>query len=463
MRARLGAVGLSIMAALAAGCGDDVRPPTDAGVPVDAPAPGDGGDRDAGRDAGRRDGGGSMDDSFATAIPTTVNAMAAPTGVIDPASDHDYYTFEATAGDWLLVATTANAMDDPMLVDTVVTLYDATMTQVAENDDRQPRGDTDSEIIYHVLTTGTYYVMVQEFSEWNGDTPEAHPGEPYELTIATLDPTRPSLVEDPETGNDAASATPIELGTTGGGIIVGTFSGMTDVDVFSVSVTSATQQVFMTTIMPSGTDGYGSTSTVGRAWMTNMAGDVIARIADSSMLTSLDVPVPMGDYLLWIEHPASAAGPNDFYVLKEFRGMENPAEAGEATNGTIAGAEMLTYAAPMGTTGVRQAFVLASFPMATDVDYFAIEVMAGEQVNAACGAMTSGSGLLGLHLELRNAMDVVVGTGVDETVAMEGAVLPNTMVPAPGTYYLRVSATGQDPMVTGNWARCGFRAVVPMP
>ncbi len=462
MRVSLRNLGFSMVAALAVGCGDDDRPPTDAGVMVDATMD-DAARPDAGRDAGRRDAGGGGDDSFDTAIMTTVNAMTAPTGVIDPASDHDYYRFDVMAGDWLYVATTANAMDDPMLVDTVVTLYDSTMTQVAENDDRLPRGDTDSEIIYHVPTAGTYYVMVQEFSEWNGDTPEAHPMDTYELTIATLDPTRAGLVADPETGNDAASATPVEFGTTGGGIIVGTFASATDIDVFSVNIT-AMGQLFMTTIMPSGPSGYGSTSNVGTAWLTNMAGDtILARIADSSMLDSLEPPVPPGDYLLWIEHPAGAAGANDFYVLKEFRGMENPAEAGEATNGMLAGAEMLTYTTPMGATGIRQAFVLSSFPMATDVDYYAIDVMAGEQVNAACGAMTSGSGLQGLRLELRNAMDVLVGTAATETIADDGALLMNTMVPSPGTYYLRLSATGQDTTVTGNWARCGFRAVVPMP
>lgn len=462
MRVRLGAVGFSLILTLAGGCGDDTRPPGDAGAP-DASATTDAGGRDAGRDGGSDAGGGGADDSFATAIMTTVNAVTEPMGEIDPAGDHDYYTFEAAAGDWLLVATTANAMDDNALVDTVITLYDATMTQVAENDDRVPRGDTDSEIIYHVPTTGTYYVMVQEFSDWHGDTPEAHPGEPYTLTIATLDPTRPAIIEDPETGNDAASATPIELGTSGGGIIVGTFASATDVDVFSLSVTTAETRLFQSQVMPAGTMGYGSTTTVAHAWVTNMAGDIIARVPDSAMLDSLEPPLPMGDHLLWIDHPAGAAGANDFYVLKVFVGMENPAEAGEATNGTLAGAETLTYETPMGMTGIRRAFVLASFPTAADVDYFAIDVMAGEEVGAACGAMTSGSGLTGLRVELRDASDAIVGTGVNETVADLGAILPLTAVPSPGTYYLRLSATGQDATVTGNWARCGFRAAVPTP
>lgn len=449
------------------GCDSAPVSPVDAGN-LDGSVMTDSGTRDSGRrDSGSVDAAGpdAGDDSFATALVTTVNATTAPTGVIDPASDRDYYRFDVMAGDWLLVATAANAMDDPMKVDTVITLYDGAMTQVAQNDDAQPRGNTDSEIIYHVPAAGTYYVMVQEFSDWHGDTPEAHPMDTYTLTIATLDPTRAGLVADPETGNDAASATPIELGMTGGGLIVGTFASATDVDVYSLSVTSPSLRLFQTTIMPSGTSGYGSTTPVGQAWVTDVTGTtILARITDSTMLNDVSPPLATGSYLLWVSHPAPALGANDFYVLKEFLGNENPPEAHEAENDVIATAETLTYAAPTGSTTVRAAYVLSSFPTAADVDHYAIDLMTGEHATAACGAMTSGSGVRGLHLSLVDATDTVVGTAsVDETTAAGGAIVMDTAVPAPGTYYFKLTIASLDAMVTGTWARCGFRAVTPMP
>lgn len=415
---------------------------------------------DLGRDGGRPDAGtDDGNDSFAEAVATTLGATMGPMGTIGAVEDKDYFSFVATADQWIAISTTANPDDDDMLVDTVITLYDATMTAVAENDDAVPRVSTDSEIIFHAVTAGTYYVEVQEFSDWQDMSPEAHPADTYELNVGALNIAGTGITEDPETGDDAASAAPLEFFTAGGGIVVGTFDSVADVDVFTVTTTAL--QIFQATFMPAGPMGYGSTTPPRAAWVTDMAGTtILARIDDLAMLNEVSPSLAAGTYLLWIDCPAGTVGANDFYVAKILRGMENPPEAAEATNDVLATPEVITLTAPTGTVDLRNGFVIAQLSP-TDVDHFAVDVLAGEQVAASCGAETSGSGLRGLSVALLDSTGTSVAMAT-ETVAAGGAnIMPTTV--APGQYIFRLTATSQDPVVTGSWVRCGFRAVIPAP
>lgn len=444
----------AMVALLGAACGDDGTTPvmdsgTDSAMP-DSSRPEIGtvdGSPDA--DASMGDG----NDSFAEAVPITLGEMAS--GVIDPAGDVDYYSFTAMAGDWVFIATDANPDDDPMMVDTVITLYDSAMTQVAENDDSLPRNNTDSELIYHVPADGMYFIEVQEWSTWANDTPEGMASFTYDVSVGTINPMAPGLALDAETGNDAMSATAAALNMNFN-LIIGTFADGMDVDVFSFSYAGATPMNLSTEIMPWGTDGYGSTVSAGNIWVTNMAGDtIIARIDNRTMgFNELSVPITAGTYLLWFEHPGTAAA-NDFYVNKTFLLTENDPETMDATNGTLAMAEPLTLEADM--MGSRRAFVLANLGMG-DVDYYSFDVMAMEQVTIACGAENSGSGVRGLSVELRDSADAVVAMASE--MGGMNAFIEDQMV-TPGMHYLRLTKTGQDPEVTGDFVRCGVFAAAP--
>lgn len=449
-----------VLSVAIAACGDDARPApvTDAGV---ADASDGGGGLDLGRDAGAPDAGfDDGNDSFAEAVPVTLGAATAAMGTIGIVEDKDYFSFEAMADQWIIITTTANADDNDMLVDTVITLYDSTMTQVAENDDAVPRISTDSEIIFHAVEAGTYYVMVQEFSDWENMMPEAHPMDTYELDVAAVNIAATGVTEDPETGNDAASAAPLEFFTGGGGLLVGKFEAATDVDVYTLTTTMP--QIFQATFAPSFDTGYGSTTPPRSAWVTEMDGTTtIARISDLTMLNEVSPSLGIGTYLLWIDRAGGAVGTNDFYVTKVSLGMENLPEEQEATNGVLTTPELIPLTAPAGSTGLRNGFVIAQLSP-TDTDYFAVDVLAGEQVAAACGAETSGSGLRGLSIALLDSTGTSLATAT-ETTADNGALIPATTVTAPGTYIFRLTATGQDPVVMSSWVRCGFRAVIPAP
>ena len=73
-------------------------------------------------------------------------------------------------------------------------------------------------------------------------------------------------------------------------------------------------------------------------------------------------------------------------------------------------------------------------------------------MTVACGSQSSGSGVRGFRVELRNADDEVI-SGADENE--ENAYIQQIAGQSAGTYYIRLSATGSDPEVSSRFARCG--------
>lgn len=431
-----------------------------------------GNDPDSGReeDGGRRDAGMSGDgnDSFASADPIEVNAMDPTMGVIATDGDEDFYMFEGTAGQWVAIVTEANPDDDPALIDTVITLYDSDMNQIAENDDSVPRVNTDSEIITLLPSTGTYYVMVQEFSTWAGDPPESDPTFTYGLSVFVLDDAAMAVNVDTETGDVVANALPLTFATAGTGqfaYILGELDRTADVDVFSFNIPAGENRNFSVNLMPPGTDGYGSTVTPRRMWITDMAGTtIIARIQPSADVTAVEPSLPPGDYNLFVEHAGAALGANDFYVLKAFRTGDNPPETAELTNDLAATPEDLMFM-DNPAIGGRSGFILADLGGASptfDTDHFRTPMaVAGEQLTITCGSLTSGSGVQGLEVTLLQ-MDGTTEVASDTETATAAPLIQDQALTAGQQYIIRLTKTGQDPEVTGDWVRCGVHIAVPM-
>jgi hypothetical protein len=156
-----------------------------------------------------------------------------------------------------------------------------------------------------------------------------------------------------------------------------------------------------------------------------------------------------------VERPAGAvSGSNDFYVIKYGIAGDNPRETADADNDELAGAEALTP-----STGEREGsfFVLASMGEGA-VDYFSFEIEAGDDITVACSSASGGSGVLGFRGEVRDNEDSVI-RGADEDAS--GMTMRGINGLGAGTYYLRLSATGQSAEVTGDWARCGVHAGPP--
>ena len=454
---------LSILLALTAplaACGSTPAPTTDAGPPTSDTGP------MSMTDARMRPDAGPTNDSFEGAETITTDGTAAM-DAIEAAEDVDFFRFEGTAGQWVSINTTANPDDDPELVDTVITLYDASRTQIAENDDRIPRGDPDSEIVIQLPDTGTYYIEVQEFSTWMPADPPAPEGRSsftYELAVTALT-TGGALFIDAEPGDDAATATAVTFGGTGSNLafLFGGFDSATDVDVFRFTVPAASGGLLSVDIMPHGPDGYGSTRAAGNLRVTDMAGtDVLARVEPRGMM-QLDLSptlVPGNEYLLWVDAGGGTAGSNDHYVLKAFVGQGNPPE-----NETVVGANDATAMATALTTeddmGILRAFVLGTLPSGDTADVYSVDVPAGRQINVFCGSQSVGSGLRGLSVAvLGSDGTTVLGMGTETATA--GVAIQDVTPAAAGMHYVRVRPGTTEPTVRGDFYRCGIALVTPM-
>ncbi len=406
---------------------------------------------------------GDGNDSFATAAEITVDDADATRGAINPARDLDYYTFEGTAGQWIEVVATTDDTAMPR-ADTVITIYDSAMNRIAENDDGLPRTDVDPELITRLPADGTYYVLVQEWSTWADDTPVGGSRYTYDLRVLNL--VANTLVNIDTEPNDASAPQALtEQALTGGGasFVLGTFEDDTDVDVYTFTIAGTTDASYGVNLMPVGDTANGAAANPARLSITNADGsETIARI-DPSVFDPLgsgenaELPPSLapGDYRLVVE----GGGDADFYVLKIFRGGDNPPEGDDTLNSVIATPDPISFTANPDIPGLRSGFVLAHLGDA-DVDHFAITTLDGEQVTISCGSASLGSGVQGLTAELVDPTGTT--THAMGTEGADGLLIEDVDVPA-GDYVIRLTKTGQDPEVTGDYVRCGFHLQPPAP
>ena len=393
-------------------------------------------------------------DSFAEAREININGKLS--GAINPAGDIDYFSFEGTEGDWIAITTERLRSNQPSNLDTVVTLYDSSMEQLARNDDDIAGIDSDSEIIYHVAATGTYFLKVEDFSTTRDDREnEGGAGFRYSVKVDRFVTENNDFVTvDAERGNDAASANDFSFFTGGSrpvGYALGTLTDPADVDVYRFTIPPGAANNFRIQVMPAGPSGYGSTSGLGDMWVTNVSGSTItARISNADQtLFRLSPSLPGGDYLLWLAHPGDAAGANDHYVVKNFIFNENPAEMLEERNNTEAGAEEI----PLSETS-RAGYIISALPDG-DTDHYKINLQPNEKVSVFCGSRTAGSGIVDVTASVRDQSGTTIATGTESatiSIALRDLVVTSSVA------YIQLDRGPQLMDVTGDWVRCGIRA-----
>ena len=381
-------------------------------------------------------------DSFAGADPIT----SSPTmGTIDPAGDVDYYSFRGNAGDWVLLeAQIVNPSDDPAL-DTVLTLYDASMTQIAENDDFFG-AEEDSFILSRLPADGLYYVLVQDVSTWASDAPRGSPSFQYALRQAVVSRDVMGVHIEAESGDDAASAQALTF-TSNLALIGGSIDAPTDVDVFSLDITSGTLELDVLA-PPTGPHGDGSTIDLAHVWVTDAGGsEIVARVDPTQ--APLQPSLPAGSYLLWVDAAGRTGGANDFYALALIQHDDNPPETMEAQNDDPSTPETISIASDTG-----DGYVLAHLPDG-DTDYYAFDVADGQVVSISCGSRTRGSGVIDLQGTLLDPTGPTTIVSATETDT-DPLRITDQAVPAAGTYLLELTRGSQDPEVSGDYVRCGI-------
>lgn len=454
--------GTILLAALLAGFGCDNNPPVetpDSGpVVLDDAGPGTDACTACPRDSGPT---GDGNDSFATATAITPGATSPTAGEINPPGDLDYYTFEGTAGQWIQILATTDDMATTR-ADTVIGLYDSTMTLIAENDDALPRFDVDPGLITRLPSAGTYYILVQEWSTWADDTAAGGPAYDYEVSVGEISPTAALVNIDTEGGDDVASAQALtEQVVTGGGasFIMGTFDDATDVDVFSFTITGTTSSSYSVNLMPEGNEAYGAAAPPARLRITNADGTEIVASMDPSAFSpvgpgrnvELAPSLPPGDYRLFVE----GGGTADFYVIKAFRSSDYTPESAttDVTNNLPATPDVVVLETQAGSM-YRVGRVLANLP-ALDIDHFSIETTGTEAINVFCDSRSVGSGIADLEVTLLSADGTEEITSATES-ATEGIEILDQAVPVAGTYLVRLTRGAQDSEITGEWVRCAF-------
>jgi hypothetical protein len=105
-------------------------------------------------------------------------------GAIEPAGDRDFYAITLEEGvPYVLYTLAWDETTDTVVLDTVIRLYDNEGNFIAENDDMIYRfRETDSGLWYMPDRSGTYYVEVLEFGDWDGSG--ASGGRDYEYTLS---------------------------------------------------------------------------------------------------------------------------------------------------------------------------------------------------------------------------------------------------------------------------------------
>jgi hypothetical protein len=293
----------------------------------------------------------------------------------------------------------------------------------------------------------------------------------YTLRVADLDGAIAGFAADPEKGNDSTTATPVTYAAataTGGrplSVVHGRFEAADDIDVFSfdfpadiVDVAAGSRLLANEWLLRGGPSGDGSTSAVGKVYITTQA-DPTKRLAQideadfSGKGARLWPPLDLaGKYYLFIEHPQTPSGANDFYVDLHGAGSSRALEQKEAENDAFATPEALTPA-DNGSFYIEGDLGNA----AADVDHFSFDVagQAGKMVAAYCVSGRAGSGLQSFEVDLIDATTLSKLAIIKETPQTDAST---SMVPVPAgasKMILKLSAAAQDPVIIGTYYRCG--------
>jgi hypothetical protein len=428
-------------------------------------------------------GDGDRDDDFATARPLALSEIFE--GKLSPTGDVDFFVFEGKAFQILEILTGAETLDDVSFddryIDTRITLFDADHNPIAENDDRIPEATADSDLVTRLPRDGTYFIRVADC--WSvAEDPEAscRPSKvktdvDYKILMEELDAAFTYTTFDGEKGDDPTTFDnlfyPDPEDAIVHGQVFGTFASAADIDVFAFNLpptvkgdpgerAGASFWVF-----PGGKLGTGSTTDVGRAYITDAADPmtVLAEIApDPSGTVRLAPPVEVNkSYLLFLTRHPDRGGSNDFYVARHVGSALNPVEAKEAENDSLATAEPLFT--DEGGSSSPSFYIEGDLPAAgPDIDHFKAAVpvgLAGKgKVSVICSAHRVGSGLRGLTISLFDGNGSPIPHDPDrakETIAKD-AIADDVPIPAGVTDVVLKLQASYEPSVSGVFYRCGL-------
>lgn len=392
-------------------------------------------------------------------------------GVIGEPSDQDFFTFQASAGQWYELLTVANPDDVTGLPDTVLTLYAPDNgSQVAFNDNNTD-GDPDSNIVFRAAETGAYCVKVHDAEAEAGGL--AHQ---YRLVMIPLDFDLYEAQNVDAGGNDSIDdAQPLSVATASDGMVFTQFAGVfddaDDVDVFELDAPTGTLALFAT-FTPSGTTGWGSTNGPGVINVYEKIGDgepalhAVLDYQDGSDGFSQVPAVADAKYYFEVHFPEDdSAGANDFYYLiLGTTDFLNDQEQNEEPNNTSTTAEI---AFPQPNGSFTSHFIGGRIIDSDDVDWWKFEANAGQLLSLACGSRRNGSGNDSFKVDLFDNPEAAPVQSDNEALNKDlfwsstssNATKSGVTIDTTGTHYLKLS--GVPSAATARHYLCGVHLATP--
>ena len=420
------------------------RPERDGGAPgTRAAGAADAGAADAATDAGPAPASATPpNDSFETARPIAFGP--APLQDIKQPGQVDYYSFEGEAGAFYALSTEQG----PFTPNTVIALFDPDQRLLAENDDGSiwPGDRLDSRLVVRLTRSGTYFVRVQNHVSADPVTPPVF----YHLTLRRL-----ASDEEGIGFLEADDPLPVRLAHDG----LDGFAYATLVGDFETARNAVFEfegegdHVLVGHVLPTGPSGSGSTAKIGVVRVADGDDLVLSAIDGAKGQHEFHPPLHEGAYYRVNVELDGDAGENGFFAIDLAMLSDNPRERAEEDNGALEGAESLELRQE---SSRRRGLLLASLGV-SDIDYYRFEAPTNATVTVVCEGASGGSGVQGLHAEVRDGSDQTL-TAADET-SEANLLIQDFALIEPGTYYLRLSrAIDSSADAIQPWVRCAVIA-----
>jgi len=281
-------------------------------------------------------------------------------GTLDPAGDVDFFAFDASAGQQVTIDVDAQSLTPKSPADTVLTLFDSSGRQLAENDDEAP-STRDSLLRVTLTATGRYVFRIRDFSGRGG------PSFAYRVRVTLAGGAPPGRITESEPNNSLAQANTITPNVT----VRGVLDPPGDVDVFAFQATAG-QRVRI--------------DVTAKGLTPPSAADPIVALLDGSgrKLAENDDRAPgqldplleftiaaTGRYAISIRDFGNKGGPSFTYELTVTLTGGAPARVNESEpNDTLANAQAI----------VPDVLVVGRLDPAGDVDLFSFTATAGQRV-----------------------------------------------------------------------------------
>ena len=394
-------------------------------------------------------------------------------GNIDVAGKRIFYSVPVTAGGQYVFLTEANPNDIPGTVDTAISIFDSTGTNLlASDDDAAPRVSSDSELFYRSPVSTTLCVMVEDWSTWAQQTPVLPNPNQFSIFVAQLGANQTLDTEPNDSSPQAVTLTPFTMGSGGFSLAMGGLDTAADVDTFSVTVPAGAAQISVT-VPPIGrpvapvTTTYGST--LQRFGVQVRSGSsVLASLFPpvgnvEAMSDELSVPLSPGTYTVAISRPPGFSfGANDFWAARFIAQTDNPPEV--EPNDNTATAKPLTMNVDPNEPKRRMGFVLGNLAAGDAADVFSFTTaVANSTATLVCGSARSGSGLIGFTVELQSTSTLQSETETQIATINwgMGGTRPAVTLATAGTYYVRFTTQSRSATVLGTYYRCGLFVLAP--